>query len=665
MHYQGINANIMSLGGIAIAIGTMVDAAIVMLENVHRRLEEAGANLTRDQHWQVVLQASQQIGPALFYSLLIITFSFLPVLTLEGQEGRLFSPLVYTKTYAMAASALLAVTLAPVLMGFFLRGRTPSESENPLSRSLVIIYRPLLRGVIRLPHTSVLLGICLVFTLLIPLYGIGGILQPLKWPFQLAALAGLESGQNITDSITPAQENLRDDWRRLFDDSPYLKRIATGLGTEFMPDFFEGDLIYMPTTLPGLSIGKAQELLQQTVRLIKQVPEVERVFGKIGRADTATDPAPLTMIETIIRLKPKADWREGVTLDDIIAELDSRVQFPGLTNAWLMPIKTRIDMLSTGIKTPIGIKVSGSDLATIERIGLEVEQLLSTLPETRSVLSDRLVSGHYVEIYPKRLQAARLGINIDDINLMVSAAVGGINIGKTVKGVERYPINIRFPREQRDDVSKLRELPIVTPTGAQIPLSQVAEVRIVDGPPLIKTENSRLNGWIYIDTRETDLGSYIAKGKSVLSEKLSLPPGYSITWAGQYEYMQRTEARLVQLIPILLIIIFGLLYLIFKRTSEALIVMLSMPFALVGGFWTVLLLGYNLSVAVAVGFIALAGIASEFGVVMLVYINAAISQHREKGSMSSVSDLKSAIVEGAALRVRPKAMTVFEHFIFS
>ncbi|MCU7811448.1 MAG: efflux RND transporter permease subunit, partial [Candidatus Thiodiazotropha sp. (ex Notomyrtea botanica)] len=400
------------------------------------------------------------------------------------------------------------------------------------------------------------------------------------------------------------------------------------------------------------------ELLQQTDRLIKTIPEVERVFGKIGRADTATDPAPLTMIETIIQLKPKSGWRDGITLQDIIDDLDRTVKFPGLTNAWLMPIKTRIDMLSTGIKTPIGIKVSGPDLHTIEQIGREIEKALASLPETRSAFSDRVVAGHYIEIHPDRLEAARLGINIEDINLTVSAAVGGINISETVEGLERYPINIRFPREQRDDIKKLSELPMVTPTGAQVPLSQVARVIVVDGPPLIKTENARLNGWTFIDIADSDIGSYIAKGQQTLKNSIQLPPGYAITWTGQYEYMLRAEAKLKQLIPMLLIIIFGLLYLIFKRLSEAAIVMLSIPFALIGGFWFVLAMGYNMSVAVAVGFIALAGIATEFGVVMLIYLNNAITQYKDAGDLNNRQDLKAAIIEGAALRVRPKAMTV-------
>ncbi|MEW8440392.1 MAG: efflux RND transporter permease subunit, partial [Candidatus Thiodiazotropha taylori] len=473
----------------------------------------------------------------------------------------------------------------------------------------------------------------LMLTLVIPIYGIGGLLEPVKWPLQLSRAAGLESSNTLIDQIEESQQSMQKRWRNLFSDSPGMQRLGQGLGSEFMPDLFEGDLMYMPTTLPGLSIGKAQELLQQTDRLIMQVAEVERVFGKIGRADSATDPAPLTMIETIIRLKPRDEWRDGITLEDIIAELDRTVSFPGLTNAWLMPIKTRIDMLSTGIKTPIGIKVSGPDLKTIEQIGREIEQQLSTLPETRSAFSDRVVAGRYIEIVPDRLEAARLGINIDDINLMVSAAVGGINISETVEGLERYPINIRFPRELRDDIKKLSELPIITPSGAQVPLSQVARVDVVDGPPLIKTENARLNGWTFIDIKDADLGGYISKGEQLLQEKIQLPAGYAITWTGQYEYMLRAEAKLKQLVPMLLIIIFALLYLIFRRYSDVLVVMLSIPFALVGGFWFVLFMGYNLSVAVAVGFIALAGIATEFGVVMLIYINSAIKRYQEAGRL--------------------------------
>ncbi|MEW8367733.1 MAG: efflux RND transporter permease subunit, partial [Candidatus Thiodiazotropha taylori] len=543
-------------------------------------------------------------------------------------------------------------------MGYLLRGWIPAESSNPLSWALITLYRPLLRLVLWLPSPSLLVALLLMLTLVIPIYGIGGLLEPVKWPLQLSRAAGLESSNTLIDQIEESQQSMQKHWRNLFSDSPGMQRLGQGLGSEFMPDLFEGDLMYMPTTLPGLSIGKAQELLQQTDRLIMQVAEVERVFGKIGRADSATDPAPLTMIETIIRLKPRDEWRDGITLEDIIAELDRTVSFPGLTNAWLMPIKTRIDMLSTGIKTPIGIKVSGPDLKTIEQIGREIEQQLSTLPETRSAFSDRVVAGRYIEIVPDRLEAARLGINIDDINLMVSAAVGGINISETVEGLERYPINIRFPRELRDDIKKLSELPIITPSGAQVPLSQVARVDVVDGPPLIKTENARLNGWTFIDIKDGDLGGYISKGEQLLQEKIQLPAGYAITWTGQYEYMLRAEAKLKQLVPMLLIIIFALLYLIFRRYSDVLVVMLSIPFALVGGFWFVLFMGYNLSVAVAVGFIALAGIATEFGVVMLIYINSAIKRYQEAGQLNDRQELKAAIIEGAALRVRPKAMTV-------
>jgi Cu(I)/Ag(I) efflux system membrane protein CusA/SilA len=658
MRQQGINANIMSLGGIAIAIGTMVDASIVMVENAHRRLEEAGSGLSNEAHWQVILQSAQQVGPALFYSLLIITLSFLPVLALQGEEGRLFGPLVYTKTYAMAASAGLAVTLVPVLMGYLLKGRIPTERANPLTWMLISLYRPLLRAVLSAPRLSLLMGLLLVGSLLIPVYGVGGLLEPLKWPLQLGNLVGSETTRSLSDTITASQKAINDDWSETFADMPVLRRLGKGLGSEFMPEIFEGDLMYMPSTLPGLSIGKAQELLQQTDRLIKTVPEVERVFGKIGRADTATDPAPLTMIETIIQLKPRQDWREGISLADIIAQLDASVQFPGLTNAWLMPIKTRIDMLSTGIKTPIGIKVAGPDLKMIEQIGREIEKTLAQLPDTRGAFSDRVVAGRYIEIAPDRLEAARLGINIKDINLMVSAAVGGINISETVEGLERYPINVRFPREQRDDIKKLSALPIVTPAGAQVPLSQVARVKVVDGPPLIKTENARLNGWTFIDYTGNDIDDYVSAGQQLISEQIKLPPGYSITWAGQYENIQRAEEKIEQLAPMLAIIIFGLLYMIFRRIAEAMTVMLSIPFALVGGYWFVLLMGYNLSVAVAVGLIALAGIATEFGVVMLIYINNAIGKYRDAGMLNTRRDLKSAIIEGAALRVRPKAMTV-------
>ena len=663
MHGQGINANIMSLGGIAIAIGAMVDAAIVMIENAHKHLERAEAKTGRrprgEEHWQVVGAAAAEVGPALFFSLLIITLSFLPVFTLQAQEGRLFAPLAYTKTYAMAAAAGLAVTLVPVLMGYLIRGRIPSETRNPLNRALIWVYRPALRLVLQAPRTTILMSLLLVLSTLIPLAGIGGILAPLKWPFQAVELV-TESGpqQKLIAVIDGWQRRLNTAWRETFRGVPVLADWNRGLGSEFMPDLYEGDLMYMPTTLPGLSIGKAQQLLQQTDRLIKSLPEVERVLGKIGRADTATDPAPLTMIETSIQLKPEDQWRPGMTVAKLIDELDSTVDLPGVTNAWVMPIKTRIDMLATGIKTPVGVKIAGPDLDVIERIGQDVERAVLQVDGTTSAFSERVAGGRYVEIRPNRLAAARVGLNVSDINTLVAAAIGGINVSQTVEGLERYPINIRFPREQRDDVQKLRELPIVTPTGAQVPLAQVADVVIADGAPMLKSENARLNGWTFVDIRGRDLGSWIAEARQVVREQVDLPPGYSLTWSGQYEYMARAEERLAQVVPLTLAIIFLLLYLIFRSVTEALMVMLSLPFALVGGFWLVYLLGYNLSIAVAVGFIALAGVAAEFGVVMLVYLDNALKDRREAGRLASMRHLKAAIEEGAVQRIRPKAMTV-------
>ena len=660
MQYQGINANIMSLGGIAIAIGAMVDAAIVMIENAHKHLERYretyGHPPRGSEHWRVITTAAGEVGPALFYSLLIITLSFLPVFTLEAQEGRLFAPLAFTKTYAMAAAAGLAVTLVPVLMGYFIRGRIPAESKNPLNVLLIWLYRPLLNAVMRLPKTTLLVALLAVASLVIPISGVGGLLAPLKWPFQAAeALTG--EPQPFIVEVEQAQQRLADDWRRGFRDTPWLARFADGLGSEFMPELDEGDLMYMPTTLPGLSIGKAQELLQQTDRLIREIPEVRRVFGKIGRADTATDPAPLTMIETVIQLKPRAQWREGMTTQGLIAELDAAVQYPGVTNAWVMPIKTRIDMLATGIKTPVGIKVAGPDLAEIERIGRQIEQVVMGVPGTTSAYSERVAGGRYIDIVPDRVAAARYGLNIDDLNQVIAAAVGGINISQTVEGLERYPVNLRFPRERRDDVEKLRALPLVTPTGAQIPLAQVAEVRIIDGPPMLKSENGRLNGWTFVDIRDVDLGGYVAAARQAVREQVELPPGYSITWSGQYEYMLRAQERLGQVVPLTLVIIFVLLYLAFRHAGQALIVMASLPFALVGGFWLIFLLDYNLSVAVGVGFIALAGVAAEFGVVMLVYLDNALRDREQQGPVTPAV-LREAIMEGAVLRVRPKAMTV-------
>ena len=660
MQHQGINANIMSLGGIAIAIGAMVDAAIVMIENAHKHLEryrhEHGQAPVGAEHWKVITHAAAEVGPALFFSLLIITLSFLPVFTLEAQEGRLFAPLAYTKTYAMAASAGLAVTLVPVLMGYFIRGRIPDERRNPLNVFLIWIYRPLLNAVMRWPRFTLFNALLVVLSLVIPIAGIGGYLAPLKWPFQIAESLGGAPRAEIQE-IEAMQQALRRHWRQTFGDTPWLARFADGLGSEFMPELDEGDLMYMPTTLPGLSIGKAQELLQQTDRLISKVPEVARVFGKIGRADTATDPAPLTMIETVIQLKPRDQWRPGMTTRGIIDELDRTVNYPGVTNAWVMPIKTRIDMLATGIKTPVGIKVAGPDLAEIERIGREIERVVLGVPGTTSAYSERVAGGRYIDIVPDRVAAARYGLNIEDLNQVIAAAVGGINIAQTVEGLERYPVNLRFPRERRDDIEKLRALPLVTPTGAQIPLAQVAEVKIIDGPPMLKSENARLNGWTFVDIRDVDLGSYVAAAQQAVRTQVALPAGYSITWSGQYEYMLRAQARLSQVVPLTLVIIFVLLYLTFRHAGQAAIVMGSLPFALVGGFWLIFLLGYNLSVAVGVGFIALAGVAAEFGVVMLVYLDNALRDHARRGPLTPEA-LRDAIMEGAVLRVRPKAMTV-------
>lgn len=590
---------------------------------------------------------------------MIITLSFIPVFALEAQEGRLFAPLAYTKTYAMAAAAGLAVTLVPVLMGYLIRGRIPSEESNPLSRLLIRIYRPLLQAVLGRPRTTLALSLLAVLTVLIPIRGISGLLEPLKWPFQTVGVVWEQDPQHgPVAQIEGWQDALASGWRASFAKLPWLAALADGLGSEFMPPLDEGDLMYMPTTLPGLSIGKAQELLQQTDRLIASVPEVERVLGKVGRAETATDPAPLTMIETTIRLKPKSKWRPGLTLDGLIAELDRKLAIPGVTNAWVMPIRTRIDMLATGIKTPVGIKVSGPDLGEIQRIGREIERVVRQIPGTASAFSDRVAGGRYIEIIPDRLAAARVGLNIGDINAIVATAIGGMNVTETVEGLERYPVNLRFPREERENVDQIRDLPIVTPTGAQVPLGQVAEVKIVDGPPMILSEDARPNGWTFVDIRGRDLGSYVAEAQKAVREQVHLPPGYSVGWSGQYEYLLRAEKKLAQVVPMTLAIVFVLLYFAFRRVGEALLVMLSLPFALVGGFWLVYLLGYNLSVAVAVGFIALAGVAVEFGVVMLVYLDNAVKHRLERGEPIDLAGLKTAIMEGAVLRVRPKAMTV-------
>jgi len=653
MRWHGINANIMSLGGIAIAIGAMVDAAIVMIENAHKHLEQwhqkhPAQQLDDARRWRLIADAACEVGPALFFSLLIITLSFLPVFTLQAQEGRLFAPLAYTKTYAMAAAAGLAVTLVPVLMGYFIRGRIPSESANPISRWLIRVYQVRLKAVLATPRKTLTIAAILLLSVVIPIGGVRSLLSPLTWPASVvdwvagdAAAGSLRA--RYEDTIADWQDGLANSWRHAFNWAPFIARMSGGLGHEFMPEMFEGDLMYMPTTLPGLSIGKAQQLLQETDRIIKTVPEVKRVFGKIGRAESATDPAPLTMIETIIQLKPRGQWRKGMTLDKLIHELDSKVDLPGLTNAWLMPIRTRIDMLSTGIKTPVGVKVSGPDLKVIDRIGREIESVVKQVRGTASAYSERVSGGRYIDVTPDRDKAAFLGLSMADINDVISAAVGGINVTYTVEGTERYPVNLRFAREDRDNLEKLRNLPIVTPRGLQVPLDEVTNIKIVDGPPVIKTENARPDGWTFIDIHGVDLGSYVEAARKLVNEKVSLPPGYSVTWSGQYEYLQRASAKMLQVIPLTLVIIFLLLYLTFRNIGEALLVLFTLPFALVGSYWLMLILGYHSSVATAVGMIALAGVVNE---------------RRARDQLHSLADLQAAIMEGAVLRIRPKAMTV-------
>jgi len=606
MHYQGVNANIMSLGGIAIAIGAMVDAAVVMIENAHKHIESwrvahPGATLGGEERWRVIAEAAAQVGPALFVSLLIITFSFIPVFTLEAQEGRLFSPLAYTKTYAMAAAAGLAVTLVPVLMGYLIRGRIPAEERNPLNRFLIAAYEPLLAAALRHPK---------------------------------AVLAGASALLLVT--VLPAAR----------------------LGGEFLPPLYEGDLLYMPSALPGLSAGKAAELLQQTDRLIRTVPEVARVFGKAGRAETATDPAPLEMFETTIQLKPRSEWRPGMTPDKLVEELDRIVRVPGLSNIWVPPIRNRIDMLATGIKSPVGVKVAGTDLKEIDRIASEIERAVKDVPGVSSALAERLTGGRYIDVDIDRDAAARYALNVADVQSVVAAAIGGENIGETVEGLQRFPINVRYPRELRDSVEKLRELPVVTERGAQIRLADVAAVKIADGPPMLKSENARLAGWVYVDIRGRDLRSAVLDMQRAVAEKVKIAPAISVSWSGQFEYLERATARLKVVVPATLVIIFVLLYLLFRRAAEALLIMLLLPFSLIGGLWLVWLLGHHVSVATVVGFIALAGLAAEFGVVMVIYLDQAIERRTAAGGQLTYDMLVEAIREGAVLRVRPKAMTV-------
>jgi Cu(I)/Ag(I) efflux system membrane protein CusA/SilA len=605
MQWQGVNANIMSLGGIAIAIGAMVDAAVVMIENAHKHLEKwthehPDGTLKGEARWRVIGDAAAEVGPALFFSLLIITLSFVPVFTLEAQEGRMFSPLAFTKTYAMAAAAILSVTLIPVLMGYLIRGHIPDEQKNPLNRGLIALYRPLLNGVLRFPKSTL-----------------------------VAALLALVA------SLWPLQH----------------------IGSEFMPPLDEGELLYMPTALPGLSAGKAAELLQQTDRLIKTVPEVKSVYGKAGRAVTATDPAPLVMFETTIQLKPKDEWRVGMTPDKLIEELDKTVRVPGLTNIWIPPIRNRLDMLATGIKSPVGVKVLGPDLAVINRLTAEVERVVKPVAGVTSAFAERLDGGRYIDVDIQREQASRYGLNIADVQSVVSSAIGGMNVGETVEGLQRFPINVRYPREIRDSLYKLRALPIVTPRGQRLLLSDVATLKITDGPPMLRSENARLAGFVYVDLRGRDLGSAVREMQSAVAEQVVLPPGYSVSWSGQFEFLERATAKLKLVVPFTLLIIFVLLYLTFSRFDEALLVMMTLPFALIGGIWLLYGLGYNLSVAGVVGFIALAGVTAEFGVIMLLYLKQAWQQRLEEGKTTE-ADLLDAIREGAVLRVRPKAMTV-------
>ncbi|WP_186106442.1 efflux RND transporter permease subunit [Burkholderia gladioli] len=606
MRHQGINANLMSLGGIAIAIGAMIDAAIVMIENAHKHLEahqqaHPGEPLTAARRWELIAHAAAEVGPALFFSLLIITLSFMPVFTLEGQEGRLFAPLAYTKTYTIAAAAGLSVTLVPVLMGYLIRGRIPPEHANPINRWLTRLYAPLIAATLRRPWVAIGLAALALLLTVIPLSRLGG---------------------------------------------------------EFMPPLDEGDLLYMPTALPGISVDKAAELLQQTDRLIRTVPEVETVFGKSGRADSATDPAPLEMFETTIRFKPRSQWRPGMTPRKLVDELDRTVRVPGLSNVWVPPIRNRLDMLSTGIKTPVGVKITGPELAGIDRVAAQVEQAVKGVPGVSSALAERLNGGRYIDVDIDRLAAARYGLSVAELQSFVTTAIGGENLGEVIAGRERYPISVRYPREVRDSLDALRQLPVLTERGAQLRLGDVARLSIADGPPMIRSENARLAGYVYIDIRDTDLRSAVLAMQRAVARQVTLPPGYSIAWSGQFEYLERATAKLRTVVPVTLAVIFVLLLLTFGSAADAALLMSTVPFALVGGFWLIWLLGHAVSVATAVGFIALAGVAAEFGVVMLLYLKGALQRRLDAGEPLSETLLAEAIREGAVQRVRPKAMTV-------
>jgi Cu(I)/Ag(I) efflux system membrane protein CusA/SilA len=598
MHQQGIAANIMSLGGIAIAIGTMVDAAVIMVENAHKHLEKESRDRT---HWQIISRAAQEVGPPIFYSLLLITVSFLPVFTLGAQEGRLFKPLAYTKTYAMAAAAVLSITLVPVLMGYFIRGKVRSEERNPISRLLRALYHPVLELVMRFKAPVLILTLFLLALTIIPL---------------------------------------------------------SRLGSEFMPPLWEGDLLYMPTTLPGISATKARELLQQTDKIIKTFPEVEVVFGKVGRAETATDPAPLSMIETTIMLKPESEWREGMTVEKLTEELDAAIHVPGLTNSWTMPIRTRIDMLSTGIRTPVGIKLGGPDLQVLEDLGKQIEGAVRLVPGTASAYAERVMGGNYLDIEIDREAIARYGLTVDDVQQVVQSAIGGMNITTTIEGLERYPVNLRYGRELREDLPSLRAVLVQAPTGQHIPLGQLAEIKFKEGPPMIKSENARPNAWVYVDISGVDVGTYVERARRIVAEEVAIPPGYTITWSGQYEYMQRSQERLLFVIPLTLVLIFVILYLNVRSITKVLIVLLALPFSLIGAVWLLYLLEFNLSIAVWVGLIALAGLDAETGVVMLLYLDMAFADFKKRGLLQNRNDLANAVYHGAVKRIRPKVMTV-------
>ena len=605
MHWQGVSANILSLSGVAIALGAMVDASVVLVEAAHKHLEhfeeQHRRQPTTSERWSLMADASVEVGPALFFSLLVITLSFLPVFTLEAQEGRLFSPLAFTKTYAMAAAAGLSVTLVPVLMGYLIRGRIPKEASNPINRALIALYRPALEAVLRFPKATLAIAAVILAITAIP---------------------------------------------------------ALRLGGEFMPALDEGDLLYMPSALPGLSVSKAGELLQQTDRLIKTVPEVERVFGKAGRADTATDPAPLEMFETTIQFKPRDQWRAGMTPDRLVEELDRAVKVPGLSNVWVPPIRNRIDMLATGIKSPVGIKVAGADLVTIDRLTTQIETAVKGVTGVSSALAERLTGGRYIDVDVDRLAAARYGLSVADVQAVVSTAIGGDNVGEVVSGRERYPVNVRYPREIRDSLQRLRELAFVTEKGATVLLQDVARISIEEGPPMLRSENARLSGWVYVDVRGRDMRSVVNDMQAVVAKQVAMPAGYAVSWSGQFEYLERATERLKLVVPVTLVVIFVLLYLLFRSFADALLVMAAVPFSLVGGFWLVWALGHAVSVATAVGFIALAGVAAEFGVVMLIYLKNARARHLAAGEADDDDTLLASIREGAVLRVRPKAMTV-------